>query len=461
MLGMIQNEWDALMLSNFALEQQLHIARQELSHALYQYDAACRVITRLKKERDEARSLLAQENSNFTVSAPSAVTVNASVASNGKRAAEDEELAPHGKKIHSGITSAVISELTDCGKALHQRRRRRQIPDTLAPVDAIDGYTQISSHPIHKTSKPGIKCLDVLYSKDIIASGGIDTNAVIFDRPSGQILSTLSGHSKEVTSVKFVAQGGLFLTGSADKTVRLWQASDEGTYNCRDILRDHTAEVQAITVHATNDYFVTASLDSTWCFYELSSGTCLTRYVCVVFDNSGSCGGYTSAAFHPDGLLLGTGSSDGIVKIWDVTSQSSIAMFEDHVGPVTAISFSENGYVLATTTQDGVKLWDLRKGKNFGNFAPYDSETLTNSVEFDHSGSYLATAGSDLRIYRATNVKSEWNCIKTFPDLSGTGKVNCVKFGPDAKYIAVGSMDRNLRIFGPPNEGGPVNHEVP
>lgn len=32
------------------------------------------------------------------------------------------------------------------------------------------------------------------------------------------------------------------------------------------------------------------------------------------------------------------------------------------------------------------------------------------------------------------------------------GKATCVKFGPDAQYVAVGSMDRNLRIFGLPGD---------
>jgi pre-mRNA-processing factor 19 len=47
MISLFQNEWDALMLETYNLKQQLDTTRQELAHAMYRYDAACRVIAKL------------------------------------------------------------------------------------------------------------------------------------------------------------------------------------------------------------------------------------------------------------------------------------------------------------------------------------------------------------------------------------------------------------------------------
>ena len=60
LLSVFQNEWDALAIETHSLRQHLSQTRQELSRALYEHDAAVRVITRLSKERDEARLALSR-----------------------------------------------------------------------------------------------------------------------------------------------------------------------------------------------------------------------------------------------------------------------------------------------------------------------------------------------------------------------------------------------------------------
>lgn len=69
LLSIFQEEWDALALETYTLQQNLAQTRRELSAALYQHDAAVRVIARLTMERDEARDALSKVTVGATRSA--------------------------------------------------------------------------------------------------------------------------------------------------------------------------------------------------------------------------------------------------------------------------------------------------------------------------------------------------------------------------------------------------------
>ena len=102
------------------------------------------------------------------------------------------------------------------------------------PVRAVAALTLVALLTrfllqLHGASQPGVLCLDVSKKDESqIVTGGVDGTAVVFNRGSGQITSTLSGHSKKVTDVLFHPTEDLIFTASADNTARVWALQGKG-----------------------------------------------------------------------------------------------------------------------------------------------------------------------------------------------------------------------------------------
>jgi pre-mRNA-processing factor 19 len=420
LLSIFHNEWDALMLETHELRVDLHGTRQELSHALYQHDAACRVISRLIKERDEAREALTNARAAGPAAAPG-----------GKRSKDASEAMDvdggDGKKARGGIPPGAVDAMTSKSKELSKGRKKREISPDLATPEAIASMSVGSNAPCHATKAKGIHAIRVNPNDaNEVATGGADGSVALFDAAKGKRATLMTGHKKAVTDIAFA--GEVILTSSVDKTVKIWADGSEKA----SVAGVHEGEVTAVSAHPTNAYAVSIGGDGAWAFMDIAQAECLS----VTRDADGAK--YTCGGFHPDGLILGTGAADSSVKIWDVKSSKVAAKVEGHVGAVRSMSFSENGYYLATCAEDGVKLWDLRKLKNFKSF----EAAGVRCVGFDHSGHYLAVGGADACVH---NVKAEWEVVKRWE--ASKAPVHALAFAADAKAIYAGCSDHNLRVI--------------
>jgi pre-mRNA-processing factor 19 len=271
LLSVFQEEWDALALETFTLKKSLAETRQELSTALYQHDAAVRVIARLTKERDEARDALSKVN--VGARAP---------ASNGDAMQVDSAGLPEAivAKVESTQEKYVYQSFPFCTlltiTRLSKTRRKRPVPEDWATPDDISSFARKqTSEPLY----PGASFLSLHDDGDLAVVGGVDGIAGVYSISQQRIVQVLKGGGGPITDAVWV--GSRAVVSSQSGRIKVFEGQEElSTFS------SHAGSTTGIALHPSGDILASVGDDKSYVLYDLVSMSTITQ----VYTNSGMLG---------------------------------------------------------------------------------------------------------------------------------------------------------------------------
>jgi len=167
-------------------------------------------------------------------------------------------------------------------------------------------------------------------------------------------LRALEGHTAEVESVCFCAEGRWLLSTSRDKTMRLWETASGK--ELRQFL-GHRGSVRGVAVLPDGLRALTTSTDKTIRLWNLVTGEEIRVF-------TGHTDHVLNVACLPDGVRFLSAGKDQTLRLWDLETGQELKQLEGHVGPVFGLDVSLDGRFALSGGQDqSVRLWDLEKGK--------------------------------------------------------------------------------------------------
>ena len=230
-------------------------------------------------------------------------------------------------------------------------------------------------------------------NNQLLFTASEDKSIKIWDAKTGKRLhKPLKGHSDHITAFIVSPDGRTLVSGSRDRTVKIWQIGTEGgqlTYN----LTGHHGFVYSLAVSPDWRVVASGSSDNTVFLWELASGRLLHSL-------DKHKGFIRALAFSPDGKSLASGCFDSSIYIWDWQTSKLQYELRGHKGAILSLAISSDNRLLASGSEDCIiNLWDL-------------------------SNRTLATT------------------------LTGhTGRVLSLAFSPDNKALASGSEDNTVKIW--------------
>jgi len=184
-------------------------------------------------------------------------------------------------------------------------------------------------------------------SKFIAAQSGDTIN--IIDLELGSIISTIQNDSK-ITSFALSPNNEEILVGCVNLHMKQYKISDSSLIK---VWRGHEGPILTIDYHVSGGLAVTGSSDRTIKVWDIEKGYCTHNFQeqDVV----------STVRFHPKKLEIISVCSDLNIRIWDLMTKECSLVLSNHLSLISGITFSNSGNELISAGRDKVlNVWDMK-----------------------------------------------------------------------------------------------------
>ena len=261
---------------------------------------------------------------------------------------------------------------------------------------------------------------------------------------------TQMGHSGIIIASALSSDNRFILSGSYDKTVKLWNFS---TGKLIRTFYGHIDVITCVAISKDNNYGLSGGYDGTVILWDLKSGEIKYRYTYksplkdFIFP--------TDVIFTPDSKSFITSYDSGEIISFDLHSFKSKCLFSSGF-PVSSLDLSKDGrYLIIGKSNGQLIIWDMKANElykqNFqGNpggwgsdFVGSDFYKSKNAVKISPDNNYvlLISGGNKIQVW-------DINTEKEIVQLSPLGQdFYTADFSPNSRYIVSGGLDKYITIW--------------